>query len=912
MPSSRCTVQGCSNISNHSAGISLHRSPASGAVRDQWLRFVRTHRANFAPRGIFVVCSEHFTENCFERGLHVDGSKRTIHSHAIPTVWKKGPEKLSSARSRRKIIKEILRAEKESSLGENDEDANKAAVAPHNQLTIQEILKAEMESSLDQNDEGANNEAAAVSPDQLSVFSSSALPMASESTELPSEHLCTPPTTSTPIVSSTFTHHDSTVVEESSNSLKKTPKETLKNATPCAKCEKLKKDKKKLQRKLKSMESKVEELSQKIIANQSEWAKTFLELNQSPEKLKGSTGTDTQTPASNGDLDDDELNEQPFCDDMEYEASQESNEKEIDEDPPWTPEETDSKYANTGDDDDTKEYDKPRLHCEGKSCREEPKGIVFLSKLLLLFQYCHLCLARHPHLSVTQTGTMLSIVSKCSSCDGTYIWKSQPYLLGKFPAGNILLSFAIICAGATVGKVLLVFRHMELLCYNECTYYYHQRHLLFPSIVKFWRSYQDGILQSLKGKEVVLAGDGRHDSMGHSAKYGTYTIFCCTIGLIIHIVLVQANEAGSSSGMEFLGHQKALAFLLGTGMVIKSFISDRHQSIAKWMREEYPKKCRELGKPLIDHFFDLWHIGKKIQKLLTKLSKEKGCEVIGRWKKACVRHFYWSVTSTTPKLGDVILAKFKAFLYHIINQHKDLPNEIFNKCAHGIITTPRLWMTKGSVAYEKLVEALTQNSLLKGIKQASPVAQTSCLEGYHSVVNQFAPKMLAYSYLGMLCRTILAAIHFNYNLTREPKVDKQGKPKLKVTYPKFKLGEATVREVRVAQNYDYVEELYATLIRTPREVLNRIQDELAEETPEALHTMLPDKEDKEAAKNNYHQRKAKETVLCPPTCSDAELQQIQQTTVVGQRRKSPMCRKCGNPRRGHKKGQCSSTHSTYM
>ena len=56
---------------------------------------------------------------------------------------------------------------------------------------------------------------------------------------------------------------------------------------------------------------------------------------------------DTQTPASNDDLDYDELNEQPFCDDMEYEASQESNEKEIDEDTPWTPEETDSKYANT-------------------------------------------------------------------------------------------------------------------------------------------------------------------------------------------------------------------------------------------------------------------------------------------------------------------------------------------------------------------------------------------------------------------------------------------------------------------------------------------------------------------------------------------------------------------------------------
>ena len=41
---------------------------------------------------------------------------------------------------------------------------------------------------------------------------------------------------------------------------------------------------------------------------------------------------------------------------------------------------------------------------------------------------------------------------------------------------------------------------------------------------------------------VTLAGDGRHDIMGHSAKYGTYTIFCCTVGLIIHIVLVKVGR----------------------------------------------------------------------------------------------------------------------------------------------------------------------------------------------------------------------------------------------------------------------------------------------------------------------------------------------------------------------------------
>ena len=150
-------------------------------------------------------------------------------------------------------------------------------------------------------------------------------------------------------------------------------------------------------------------------------------------------------------------------------------------------------------------------------------------------------MAPNPEVTPSQTGTLLTIETKCSACKGVFTWKSQPFLLGKFPAGNILLSFAVLCAGASIRKVLTVFQHMGVLVYNEPTYYYHQRHLLIPTVVSFWRKYQKNILDTLKGKEVVLAGDGRHDSMGHSAKFGTYTMFCCTVGLIIHVVLVQVG-----------------------------------------------------------------------------------------------------------------------------------------------------------------------------------------------------------------------------------------------------------------------------------------------------------------------------------------------------------------------------------
>ena len=55
-----------------------------------------------------------------------------------------------------------------------------------------------------------------------------------------------------------------------------------------------------------------------------------------------------------------------------------------------------------------------------------------------------------------------------------------------------------------------------------------------------------------------------------------------------------------------------------------------------------------------------------------------------------------------------------------------------------------------------------------------------------------------------LNRSILAALHFNYNVNRETKRDKDGQPLLHVSYTKFKDGEATVREARVSANYGNV------------------------------------------------------------------------------------------------------------
>ena len=50
----------------------------------------------------FMVCSEHFASECFERSVQISGSVRLLKTGAVPTIWKKGPANISS-REHRKV-----------------------------------------------------------------------------------------------------------------------------------------------------------------------------------------------------------------------------------------------------------------------------------------------------------------------------------------------------------------------------------------------------------------------------------------------------------------------------------------------------------------------------------------------------------------------------------------------------------------------------------------------------------------------------------------------------------------------------------------------------------------------------------------------------------------------------------------
>lgn len=161
--------------------------------------------------------------------------------------------------------------------------------------------------------------------------------------------------------------------------------------------------------------------------------------------------------------------------------------------------------------------------------------------LLSLFSlFCFKCRGDKPQVSMQRTGTMVTVKQHCSKCTDGFVWRSQPFVRGRYPAGNLLLSFAILMAGASISKVLLVCRHMGLAVFSARTFFSHQKYFLFPVVLHYWESYRASIVDKLKEmKDVVWSGDGRFNSLGHSAKYGVYTMFCTTIMKVVHFELVQ-------------------------------------------------------------------------------------------------------------------------------------------------------------------------------------------------------------------------------------------------------------------------------------------------------------------------------------------------------------------------------------
>lgn len=158
--------------------------------------------------------------------------------------------------------------------------------------------------------------------------------------------------------------------------------------------------------------------------------------------------------------------------------------------------------------------------------------------LMLLLAVCRQCGSKAVKVQKVVIGSYLRIKQLCLSCSQKCAWDSQP-MIRMIPAGNIRLSAAILYADAMPTKVIPVLTFLKCETISVDTYFQHQRNYLQPTVSCLYNSKQMALLSSLGDQHLVLTGDGRLDSPGYSAKYGTYSILEMSCNKIMDFKLVQ-------------------------------------------------------------------------------------------------------------------------------------------------------------------------------------------------------------------------------------------------------------------------------------------------------------------------------------------------------------------------------------
>ena len=196
---------------------------------------------------------------------------------------------------------------------------------------------------------------------------------------------------------------------------------------------------------------------------------------------------------------------------------------------------------------------------------------------------------------------------------------------------------------------------------------------------------------------------------------------------IVSLKLVQVTEVKNSNAMELEGLKHCLSEI-GRPAQFETIclVTDQHPQVQKYIREH---------QSWITHFYDRWHVCKRVAKKLLALAARKGCELVGEWIRGIKNHIHWSAKSSNGD-GELAVAKWLSIQNHLINKHRHQDSR-FPRCEHGHLR--RKWFKPGTAPYDGLCDIITDARLLMAIRKLSPHAQTSTLEVSHSAVNQFAP-----------------------------------------------------------------------------------------------------------------------------------------------------------------------------
>ena len=206
----------------------------------------------------------------------------------------------------------------------------------------------------------------------------------------------------------------------------------------------------------------------------------------------------------------------------------------------------------------------------------------------------------------------------------------------------------------------------------------------------------------------------------------------------------------------------------------------------------------ELSK--LKHCLDVWHAAKNMSKKLHKAAQDKDAKALKPWIVGIVNHFWFACevsNGDAEKLKDVWIG----VLHHVCNEHTWAESE----CLHGPLssTEPKVFLTKNSVALEKLRSVVLDQKLLSNLSYYSKFRHTGIIENFNSMLMKYASKRVAYDYPYFKTRMALAAIDHNMHLNRPIVTARDGRRCFKRKYNK-RSRKFTADPVKEKKQFSYI------------------------------------------------------------------------------------------------------------
>ena len=390
--------------------------------------------------------------------------------------------------------------------------------------------------------------------------------------------------------------------------------------------------------------------------------------------------------------------------------------------------------------------------------------LVYEDNLRELLKFCPKCGSPVINEEIEEReneGSQYSVSINClNGCKFT--WQTQPSTPGVKGDGNLALTAGLFFSGIQFAKFQQFASVINLKSIGKDCYYALREKYVFPVIDACWETEQNNVIDTLKdrGEPVTLAGDGRCDSPGHSAKYGTYTMLDVQSDKVVDFKVVSVCEVKNSNAMEKKGFIETLKNIEEAGVIVAGVSTDSHPQIKKYMREEQKDK---------KHHIDPWHACKNVQKKLSASSKKKHCEKLSQWVPSITNHFWWSI-ETCQGDAEILKEKWLSITNHVVNRHDFPTNKVFKKCQHDALNEGgrrKKWLTPGSPPHNELIKIVHDTRLLKTLPHLTDCVRTTALEAYHSLYLTHLPKHTHYSHKVMEEATKLIALDHNHNASRQ-------------------------------------------------------------------------------------------------------------------------------------------------